>query len=107
MNIMLSSVLERTREIGIRRAMGAKRFEILGQFLTESVVLSFSGGILGILLGVILAKVITFYAGWVTIVSLFSLLLAFGVASIVGLVFGIYPAKRAADLHPIEALRYE
>jgi len=107
MNIMLSSVLERTREIGIRRAVGATKNEIMGQFLTESVALSFSGGIIGIILGVALAKIITFYAGWITIVSLFSVLLAFGVATIVGLIFGLYPAKRAASLHPIEALRYE
>lgn len=107
MNIMLSSVLERTREIGVRMAIGAKKNEILGQFLTEAVTLSFSGGIIGIILGVILAKVITYYAGWVTIVSVVSVLLAFGVATIVGLVFGIYPAKRAANLHPIDALRYE
>ena len=107
MNIMLSSVLERTREIGIRRAIGAKRSEILGQFLTESVTLSFSGGLAGIIVGIALAKVITYYAGWVTVVSVMSVFLAFGVATAVGLVFGIYPAKRAANLHPIEALRYE
>ena len=107
MNIMLSSVLERTREIGIRRAIGAKRSEILGQFLTESVALSFSGGLAGIIIGIVLAKVITFYAGWVTIVSVLSVFLAFGVATAVGLIFGIYPAKRAANLNPIEALRYE
>ena len=107
MNIMLSSVLERTREIGVRRAIGARKNEILGQFLTEAVTLSFTGGIVGIVVGIILAKVITFYAGWVTIVSFVSVILAFGVAAAVGLVFGIYPAKRAANLHPIEALRYE
>jgi len=107
MNIMLSSVLERTREIGIRRAIGAKRTEILGQFLTEAVTLSFTGGVAGILMGILLAKIITFYAGWVTIVSLLSVVLSFAVASIVGLIFGLYPARRAADLKPIEALRYE
>ncbi|NQS99378.1 MAG: ABC transporter permease [candidate division Zixibacteria bacterium] len=107
MNIMLSSVLERTREIGIRRAVGARRTEIMGQFLIEAVVLSFSGGIIGVILGVALAQVITFYAGWVTIVSYISVITAFGVASAVGLIFGLYPARRAANLHPIEALRYE
>ena len=107
MNIMLSSVLERTREIGIRRAVGARRTEIMGQFLVEAVVLSFSGGVIGVILGVVLAQVITFYAGWVTIVSFISVITAFGVASAVGLVFGLYPARRAANLRPIEALRYE
>jgi putative ABC transport system permease protein len=107
MNIMLSSVLERTREIGIRRAVGAHKREILGQFLTEAVALSFSGGILGVILGVVLAKIITLYAGWVTIVSFLSVMMAFGVASAIGLIFGLYPARRAANLNPIEALRYE
>jgi ABC-type antimicrobial peptide transport system permease subunit len=107
MNIMLSSVLERTREIGIRRAVGARKTEIMGQFLTEAVALSFSGGIAGVILGIALAKVITLYAGWITIVSLLSVLMAFGVASAVGLIFGLYPARRAANLNPIEALRYE
>ena len=107
MNIMLSSVLERTREIGIRRAVGARKTEIMSQFLIESVVLSFSGGVIGVVLGAALAKVITFYAGWITIVSLYSVFTAFGVASGVGLIFGLYPARRAANLHPIEALRYE
>lgn len=107
MNIMLSSVLERTREIGIRRAVGATQSEIMGQFLTEAVALSFSGGIIGVLLGIGLAKIITFYAGWITIVSMISVFSAFGVATGVGLIFGIYPARRAASLHPIEALRYE
>ena len=107
MNIMLSSVLERTREIGIRRAVGARKTEIMSQFLIESVVLSFSGGVIGVILGAALAKVITFYAGWITIVSLYSVFTAFGVASGVGLIFGLYPARRAANLHPIEALRYE
>lgn len=107
MNIMLSSVLERTREIGVRRAVGATRAEIMGQFLTEAVTLSFSGGIMGVAMGIALAKIITFYAGWVTIVSLISVVSAFGVATCVGLIFGLYPARRAALLHPIEALRYE
>ena len=107
MNIMLSSVLERTREIGIRRAVGATQSEIMRQFLTEAVTLSFSGGIIGVLLGIGLAKIITFYAGWITIVSMISVFSAFGVATGVGLIFGIYPARRAASLHPIEALRYE
>jgi putative ABC transport system permease protein len=107
MNIMLSSVLERTREIGICRAIGAKKAEIMGQYLTESVTLSFAGGIMGILLGMILAKVITFYAGWVTIISFFSVISAFAVATGVGLVFGLYPARRAANLNPIDALRFE
>ncbi|MBC8204809.1 ABC transporter permease [bacterium] len=107
MNIMLSSVLERTREVGIRRAVGAKRREIMGQFLIEAVMMSFTGGLLGIFLGVGLAKMINFYAGWITVISAVSVILSFGVAAGVGLIFGFYPARRAALLNPIEALRYE
>lgn len=107
MNIMLSSVLERTREVGIRRAIGAKRGEIMGQFLAEAVALSFIGGIIGILLGAVLARIINFYAGWNTIISVVSVMTSFGVSSAVGLIFGFYPARRAAMLNPIDALRYE
>ncbi len=107
MNIMLASILERTREIGIRRAIGATRRDILGQFLIEAVVLSFAGGFLGIFIGFLMTKVISSYAGWKTIVDIGSVLLAFCVSAGVGIVFGIYPARKAALLDPIESLRYE
>jgi len=107
MNIMLASVLERTREIGIRRAVGATRRDIVGQFIIESVVLSFTGGIAGIIIGYVMTKVITFYADWTTIVAIPAILLAFCVSVAVGLIFGIFPAKKAAELDPIESLRYE
>ncbi|HHS13166.1 MAG TPA: FtsX-like permease family protein [bacterium] len=107
MNIMLASILERTREIGVRRAMGATRKDILGQFLIEAVLLSFSGGLIGILLGFIMTKIISSYAQWKTIVDFSSIILAFGVSATVGILFGIYPARKAAMLDPIESLRYE
>jgi putative ABC transport system permease protein len=107
MNIMLASVLERTREIGVRRALGATRGMIIIQFLAESAMLSLVGGILGIILGWGLTEAITAYAEWRTIISLWSILLAFTVAAATGIVFGYYPAKRAADRDVIEALRYE
>jgi putative ABC transport system permease protein len=107
MNIMLASVTERTREIGIRRAIGAKRRQIVMQFLIETVVLSMAGGGVGIGMGVLIPKLITRFAGMPTVVSLFSLLLSVGISLSVGLVFGIYPALRAARLDPIEALRHE
>ena len=107
MNIMLASVLERTREIGIRRAVGATRKDILGQFLVEAVVLSFAGGLMGIVLGFALTKVISMYADWRTIVAWESILLAFWVSAAVGVIFGYYPARQAALKEPIESLRYE
>ncbi|KPK96308.1 hypothetical protein AMJ80_00720 [bacterium SM23_31] len=107
MNIMLATVLERTREIGIRRAVGATRNDILGQFVIEAVVLSFVGGFIGILVGWVLTKIITFYAEWETLVAFTAILLAFGVSVMIGLIFGIYPARKAAELDPIESLRYE
>jgi ABC-type antimicrobial peptide transport system permease subunit len=107
MNIMLVSVTERTREIGIRKAVGARGRDILLQFLIESVVLSLAGGIVGILLGVIGAYVIAHSAGWPVTVSVPSVILAFVFAAAVGIFFGIYPARRASFLNPIEALRYE
>ena len=107
MNIMLATVLERTREIGIRRAVGAKRGDILFQFIVESFALSALGGLAGILMGILIAQVVAASAGWATLVTLWSILLATGVAMTVGLASGIYPAFRAANLDPIESLRYE
>ncbi|MFC1485483.1 ABC transporter permease [Candidatus Latescibacterota bacterium] len=107
MNIMLAAVLERTREIGVRRATGATQQDILSQFLTESVLLSFTGGILGIILGFAMTRIIAAYAGWRTIVSWEAILLAFCVSVGVGVLFGVYPARRAAFMNPIDALRYE
>jgi len=107
MNIMLATVLERTREIGVRRAVGATRMDIMRQFLVEAVIICLVGCFIGIGLGLALAKVISFYAEWSTIVSIYSIFLAVGVSSTVGVVFGLYPARKAARLNVIEALRYE
>lgn len=107
MNIMLATVLERTREIGIRRAIGARRKDVLVQFVVEAFTLSALGGILGVVLGVAIAKVVAASAGWPTVVTAWSLLLSTGVSGAVGLLSGFYPALRAASIDPIEALRYE
>ena len=107
MNIMLASVTERTREIGIRRALGARRRDIVMQFLVETVILSGAGGILGVLLGVAIPFVVTHTAGMNTIITFWSPPLAFGISALVGVVFGIYPAVRAAEMDPVEALRHE
>jgi putative ABC transport system permease protein len=107
MNIMLATVTERTREIGIRRALGAKRRNITLQFLVETVVLSTLGGLLGIALGVAGAHGINRFADWETIVSTWSVVVSFGLSVIVGIFFGMYPAMAAARLDPIEALRHE
>jgi putative ABC transport system permease protein len=107
MNIMLATVLERTREIGIRRAIGARQADIVRQFLTEAVMISMIGGLLGILFGVTLAQIIAAAAGWSTVVTFTSIAVAFGVSVGIGLLFGIYPAVQAAKLDPIEAIRYE
>ncbi len=107
MNIMLASVLERTREIGVRRAIGAKRTDIRSQFVIESFAISLIGGMSGIIIGIVLARLVAAYAGWPTVITVWSLILSTGVSIAVGLVSGIYPATRAAELDPIEALRYE
>jgi ABC-type antimicrobial peptide transport system permease subunit len=113
MNIMLVSVTERTREIGLRKAVGARNKDILIQFLIESVILTVLGGIIGFIGGTLisfgasigLSKVLN--TGWSFVMPFNAVILAFGVATVVGLVFGIYPAKKAAKLNPIEALRHE
>jgi len=107
MNIMLASILERTREIGVRRAVGARQSDIIRQFLIEAILISFVGGVMGIAFGFGISKLIALFAGWSTIVTVASILLAFIVSVSVGLVFGIYPAMKAARLDPVEAIRYE
>ncbi len=107
MNIMLVSVTERTREIGIRMAVGARTWDIRMQFLVEAVILSLMGGLMGILLGVGGSMLVSSFTGWATIVSPFSVILAFGFSGLVGVFFGFYPAWKASLLNPIQALRYE
>jgi putative ABC transport system permease protein len=108
MNIMLVTVTERTREIGLRMAVGAPRRDILTQFLTEAILISLSGGTIGILLGVAMPLSVSFFVDNLNIpISVWSIVIAFTVSSLVGLVFGILPASRASRLNPTEALRYE
>lgn len=107
MNIVLATVLERTREIGVRRAIGARRNDIVRQFLIESMLISAGGGLLGIAVGVGLAWLISNSAGWKTIVTTSSVVVAFSVSVMTGVLFGIYPAMKASEIDPIEALRYE
>ena len=107
MNIMLVSVGERTREIGIRMAVGAKQRDILIQFLIESVMLSLAGGTIGVLIGIIGSQIASYFTSWPVVISFGATLLAFSVAAIIGIFFGIYPARKASQLDPIEALRYE
>ena len=107
MNIMLATVTERTREIGIRRALGARRRHITAQFLIETVVLSTCGGVVGVILGVLGANIVTKVVHWETIVSSWSVALSFGLSVLIGIFFGMYPAVSAAKLDPIEALRHE
>jgi len=107
MNMMLTTVTERTREIGLRKAIGAKKKDISAQFLTEAIMLTFIGGIIGVVLGWLISLAISHFGGITTKISLFSVLLAVGVSGFIGIVFGYYPARRAAKLNPIEALRYE
>ena len=107
MNMMLTSVTERTREIGLKKSIGARKKDISSQFLAESIVLTFVGGFIGIVLGWIVAVLISKFAGINAQVSIQSVLIAFGVSALIGIIFGYYPSRRAASLNPIEALRYE
>ena len=107
MNIMLANILERTREIGVRRAIGARRSDVVRQFLVEAVLISFVGGMLGIVLGMSMSKTIALLAGWSTVTSISSIALSFTFSVSVGLIFGLYPAMKAAKLDPVEAIRYE
>jgi putative ABC transport system permease protein len=107
MNIMLTSVVERTKEIGIRRTVGATRRDVSAQFLTESLLMTLTGGALGIALGAVVSWGITAYAGWSTYISILAIGLAFVVSVAVGVVFGLYPAVKAARLEPVDAVRYE
>jgi putative ABC transport system permease protein len=107
MNIMLTSVVERTREIGVRRTVGATRRHVTLQFLIEALLMTLGGGVLGIVVGVGISAGITAFAGWSTQISPRAVVLAFGVSIAVGLLFGIYPAMKAADLEPVDAMRYE
>ena len=107
MNIMLASVLERTNEIGLRRAIGAKKLDIRMQFIAEAVAISLAGGLLGVALGYGISRAVAAFSGWSTIITTGSIGLSFGVSSVIGLIFGIYPAVQASNLDPIECLRYE
>jgi putative ABC transport system permease protein len=107
MNIMLASVLERTNEIGLRRAIGAKKMDIRTQFMAEAIAISLAGGIIGVGLGYGISKAVAMFSGWSTLITYASVGLSFGVSSVIGLIFGIYPAVQASNLDPIECLRYE
>lgn len=107
MNIMLATVTERTREIGIRRALGAKKRDIVGQFLIETILLSGAGGLLGVVLGLAVPMAISHFAEMVTIVQFWAPTIAFSISVLIGVLFGIYPAFRAAEMNPVEALRHE
>ena len=106
MNIMLASVMERIKEIGTRQAIGASRKDIIAQFLSESTLISVSGGLIGIILGIVLSKVITAVFDIKTIISVFSIFIAFGVSAVIGIAFGYLPAKQAAEKDPVESLRH-
>lgn len=107
MNIMLAAILERTREIGVRRALGARQRDVIRQFLVEAVLISLMGGLIGIAFGFGISRLIAWLAGWSTVTTAGSILLAFAFSVSVGLLFGIYPARQAARLDPVEAIRYE
>jgi putative ABC transport system permease protein len=107
MNIMLATVTERTREIGVRRALGAKRKDIIVQFLIETIVLSIGGGLIGVVLGIVVPLCVSYFTEMQTIITAWSVLLAFGISGLTGVIFGLYPASQAAKLDPIDALRQE
>jgi putative ABC transport system permease protein len=107
MNIMLVTVTERTREVGLRKALGAKKKTIISQFLTEAIILTVLGGFLGMILGIIISFILSKVMSLPFTISISSIALAIGVSGVIGIVFGWYPAKKASDLQPIEALRYE
>lgn len=107
MNMMLTTVTERTREIGLRKAIGANQSDIKKQFLFESIALTFIGGVVGIMLGVVIALMLDYFGVTSTQISSFSIILSFTVSAVIGIIFGYYPASRAAKLSPMDALRYE
>lgn len=107
MNMMLTTVTERTREIGLRMAIGARRRDITWQFLAEAVMLTVLGGLIGVFIGWLISLGVSRFVGVATSVSWQAVLLAFGVAAVIGIAFGYYPARRASRLNPIDALRYE
>jgi putative ABC transport system permease protein len=107
MNVMLATVTERTREIGIRRALGAKRRDIVTQFLVETVVLSVGGGLFGVALGLAIPQIVEWYTDMPTLVTLQAPILAFTISAGIGVLFGIYPAWRASHMDPVDALRHE
>jgi putative ABC transport system permease protein len=107
MNIMLASVMERTREIGVRRAVGATRRDVIRQFLIETTLITLSGGLAGTIVGVLLSNLVAYLAGWSTVVTITSVVVACSVSVTVGIVFGLYPAARASRLDPVYALHYE
>ena len=107
MNMMLTTVRERTKEIGLRKAIGAQKKDIQIQFLAEAIVITMVGGVTGIILGYLISYIVTYSGLIVTSVSFFSVMLSFSTSAVIGIVFGYYPAKKAADLNPIDALRYE
>jgi putative ABC transport system permease protein len=104
---MLATVMERTREIGIRRAIGARKADIMSQFVTEAVAISITGGIIGVIVGISLSLLITFFTDVTTFIRIYSVFVAFGFSVVVGISFGYLPAKNAANLKPIESIRYE
>ena len=107
MNIMYVSVTERTREIGLRMSIGARGIDILSQFLIEAIIISVTGGTIGVIIGCLASWLVNVIAHWPVYIQLYSVILSFAVCTLTGMFFGWYPAKKAADLDPIEAIRYE